>query len=104
MRAIVASVILIVIGVSVAPTYAAQAALQERTQMSISIADYIRDVGKPNPFKTHLVELGAATVEGHWALADWRSPDGKVHGRISFFYLCDHWNVGKVITGQAFRA
>lgn len=102
MRAIIASVMLI--AVFIAPAYATQASLQDRTRMSISIADYIVDVGKPNPFKTDLVELGAATIEEHWALADWKSSDGKVHGRVLFYHLCDHWNVGKVVTAQGLRA
>ncbi len=98
---IISAMLLAILG---SPAYAAQASLRERTEMSISIADYIVDAGKSNPFKAHSVELGTATIEGHWALADWRSADGKVQGRVSFFFLCDHWNVGKVITRRDLRA
>jgi len=102
MKAFVVGAMIVLLSAS--PISAAQASIQDRTRMSVSIADYIHDYGKSNSFKTNAVELGPAGVEGHSALADWRSADGKHRGQISFFYLCDHWNVGKISTGQPLRA
>jgi hypothetical protein len=85
------------------PASAEQASPKDRARMAVSIADYIHDgdYGKSNPFKTGAVEVGAVVIESHWALADWRSADGSTHGQVSFFYECDHWNVGAVSIGGA---
>jgi len=101
MRAIVVGVMLVAIFIS--PANATLASIQDRMRMSVSIADYIHD-SLSNSFKTDDVELGPAAVERNFALADWRSADGKLHGQVSFFYLCDHWNVGQVSTGRPLRA
>ena len=95
---------LMLVLVSASPINAAQASVEERTRMSVSIAAYIHDFGRSSDFKTDAVELGPTAVVGNSALADWRSVDGKRHGQISFFYLCDHWNVGKISTGQPLQA
>jgi hypothetical protein len=83
---------------SIAPASAVTANAQTRQRLAITISDYIadHDYGKSNPFKTNAVEIGAAAKEGNYALADWRSPDGKLQGQVSFFYACDGWNVGVV--------
>src|SRR5579864_186720 len=95
----------IIVMMSTWPAVARLATVRERTELSIMIASYLhnRDYGKSNPFKTDAVEIGAAVIESHFALADWKSADGKEHGQVVFFYLCDSWNVGKV-TESAFRA
>jgi hypothetical protein len=102
MRAIVLISMLLAI-FSASPCDAAQASLHDRSRMSVAIADYIRDAGKSNDFKTDLVKLGPTVVEGNWALADWQSEDGKRRGQVSFFYVCDSWSVGKVELAQPFR-
>jgi hypothetical protein len=100
--------------VFISPANASQASIQDRMGMSQSVADYIhnRDYGKSNPFNTNTVEIGAAAIEAHhsaeeytrYALADWRSADGKVHGQVLFYYLCDHWNIEAVSSGRPFSA
>jgi hypothetical protein len=94
---------------SIAPAFAQQASLQDRTRMAVSIADYIHDgdydrsQGRPNPFKSDAVELGAVAIQGHWALGNWRLADESIHGQVFFFYECDHWNVGNVATGSSLK-
>ena len=102
MRSTVVSFLLVLLTIS--PTNAAQASVQDRERFSIVIASYIRDLGKSNEFETKFVELGATVVEGNSALADWKSEDGKLYGQVSFFYLCDGWNVGKVVLARHLRA
>ena len=102
MKSILVCVLIAIVGVS--PANTARATLLDRTRMSVEIAGYIRDVGKSNEFKTKFVELGAAAIEGNWALADWRSEDGKQRGQASFAYLCDHWNLEKVKIGHPLHA
>jgi hypothetical protein len=100
MRAIVVLVMLVV--VSISPANAARASVKDRMRMSVSISDYIHyhDRGKSNAFKTDAVEVGAAAIEGQFALADWRSADGRARGQVLFFYVCDDWNVGAISTGR----
>jgi hypothetical protein len=83
---------------------AEQASIVERSWMAASIAGYIKDGdygrtrGRANPFQSNVVQIGAAVIEWPFAVADWRTLGGSVHGQVSFFYLCDHWNVGVVKT------
>lgn len=93
-----------IVFVSASPISAAQASIGDRIRMSEEIANYIHGSGRSNAFKAGAVELGPATVEGNFALADWRSADRKRHGQVSFFYACDHWNVGKISVGRPFQA
>jgi hypothetical protein len=86
--------------VTISPVIAAQATVEQRLRMSVEIASYIRDFGKRNEFHTERVDLGPTAIEGNWALADWRSDDGKLHGQVSFAYICDHWNLEKVRLGM----
>jgi hypothetical protein len=88
-----------------APAAGAQASLLDRQLMSIAIADYIhnRDFGTSNPFHAVSIEVGATVIDWPYALADWRSADGKEHGQVSFVHLCDHWNVESVSRGQRMR-
>jgi hypothetical protein len=100
MRLAIAIGVMIVV-VSISPANAAQASVRDRMLMSGSASDAIYK------FKTSDVEIGAAVTGGQfgqYALAEWRSARGKLHGQVSFFYICDHWNVGKVSTGRPFRA
>lgn len=83
---------------------AREASIADRTGMSVEIADYIKDAGRANEFKTGAVEVGAAAIEGQTALADWRSADGKERGQVTFFHSCDHWNLGRVSIGHAITA
>lgn len=81
------------------PASAKTASAQERVQLSVAMADAINDGhSAKSPFFSGAksVEIGAATVDHPWALADWRSTDGKTHGQVLFRYLCDHWNVWSV--------
>jgi hypothetical protein len=106
--------LLLLVAVIKLPANAEQASLQDRLGMSASVADYIHDhdYGKSNPFQTDAVEIGAAAIEAHhsaeeytrYALADWRSADGKGHGQVLFSYLCDHWNIEAVSIGRPFSA
>jgi hypothetical protein len=81
---------------------ARQTSIAERSQLAASIAAYIKDGdyrqsrGQANPFQSSVVEIGAAVIVWPFALANWRTPGGSVHGQVSFFYFCDHWNVGVV--------
>ena len=45
------------------------------------------------------VEIGGGYVEGSWAVASWRSVDGKRRGQAVFFHLCDHWNLAETRAG-----
>lgn len=49
------------------------------------------------------VDIGSGFVESDsawsWAIATWRSGDGRRHGQALFFYMCDHWNLTEVTTG-----
>jgi hypothetical protein len=45
------------------------------------------------------VEIGGGYVEGSWAVAAWRSADGKRHGQAVFYHLCDHWNLAETRAG-----
>jgi len=91
------------VALSVSPANAAQATVQQRMSLSVSVADYIHP-GKSNPFKTDAVELGAAAIEGRFALADWRSADRSAHGQVSFYTVCDQWYVGIVSMGRPLTA
>jgi hypothetical protein len=101
MRRILLSLMLVI--VSISPVIAAQATVQDRMRMSVEIADYIRDSGKSNEFHAGSVNLGAAVIEGHWAIADWRSEGDKLHGQVAFAFLCDHWNLERVTIGRPLR-
>jgi hypothetical protein len=100
MKAILIGAIIFII--SAWPTGARLATVRERVGLSVTIASYLhnRDYGKSNPFETGAVAVGAAVVESHFALADWKSADGKEKGQVDFFYACDSWNVGKVTKAQ----
>ena len=79
--------------------YAKQASLEDRLRLSQTVANYVNDpeVKGYKHFKgARAVEIGAAVIEGNSALADWRSVDGKDHGQVAFFYLCDGSNVRSV--------
>lgn len=95
---------LIIVGGMLLDASAKKADVAERSRMAASIAEYIADgdygrsIGRPNPFRSTDVKLGTAVVVWPWALADWRAARGLIHGQVSFFYLCDHWNVGIVET------
>ena len=78
------------------PPFAYTASVADRTRMSVEVASYIHDPGVPNAFKSTSVEIGATAIDWPFALADWRSADGKRHGQVSFFHMCDSWNVGAV--------
>lgn len=103
MKAILTGAIILII--SVWPAVARLATVHERAELSVTIASYLhnRDYGKSNPFGTGAVEVGAAVIESRFALADWKSADGKEQGQVVFFYACDSWNVGKV-TRSPFQA
>jgi hypothetical protein len=45
------------------------------------------------------VEIGGGYVEGSWAVASWRSVDGKRRGQAVFFHMCDHWNLAEARAG-----
>jgi len=45
------------------------------------------------------VEIGGGHVEGSWAVASWRSVDGKRRGQAVFFHMCDHWNLAEARAG-----
>ena len=45
------------------------------------------------------VEIGGGYVEGYWAIASWRSVDGKRRGQAVFFHVCDHWNLAETREG-----
>jgi hypothetical protein len=45
------------------------------------------------------VEIGGGYVEGSWAVASWRSVDGKRRGQALFFHICDHWNLAETREG-----
>lgn len=86
-----------------------EASDSERKAMSVQLANYVHD---PYGYDSHphafggsgKAEIGTAAVEGHYALADWRSLDGKHWGQIAFFYMCDHWNVAEVTNDRRIRA
>jgi hypothetical protein len=83
------------------PSMAKEASDRDREQMSIEIANYIHDPygveSHPNAFGGgHRIAVGAAIVQGTYALADWRSADGKHWGQVAFFYMCDNWNIGPI--------
>jgi hypothetical protein len=87
------------------PVAAKQAADRDRIAMSVEVANYIHDpygVGShPNAFGgSSKIEIGSAAIEWPYALADWRSTDGKYRGQIAFWYMCDHWNVGPITIGR----
>lgn len=107
------ALVLVLVVLSSAPVWAAPArswtdvvpaTIQDRARMAQEIADDVHYDGKSNVFKTDAVELGAAAIEGNTALADWRSADRTKHGQVYFFYICDHWNVGKVSIGRPLTA
>lgn len=50
------------------------------------------------------VEIGGGYVEGGWAVASWRSVDGKRRGQAVFFYICDHWNLAETRAGAFTRS
>ena len=50
------------------------------------------------------VEIGGGYVEGGWAVASWRSADGKRRGQAVFFHLCDHWNLAETKAGAFTRS
>jgi hypothetical protein len=52
-----------------------------------------------NDSKLGSVEIGGGYVEGSWAVASWRSVDGKRRGQAVFFHLCDHWNLAETRAG-----
>jgi hypothetical protein len=45
------------------------------------------------------VEIGGGYVEGSWAIASWRSVDGKRRGQAVFYHMCDHWNLAQTKEG-----
>jgi hypothetical protein len=91
---------------ALSPALGSEASVQERKSMSQSVADDIHDY--PNEFRAKAVEIGAAVIEeadqsapsSHYALADWRSADGTLHGQVFFINMCDHWNVEAVSFGR----
>ena len=78
------------------PPYVYTATVADRRHMSVEVASYIHDPSESNRFGTLSVEIGAAAIDWPFALADWRSADGKRRGQVSFVYICDHWNVSAV--------
>jgi len=98
MNVVILNVILVFAGS--ASVIAGQASVETRVRLSETVASYIHDYPKSNGFQTNLVEIGAAATDGQFALADWRSVDGKPHGQVAFYYLCDHWNLGKISMGS----
>lgn|SRR5271165_1715514 len=51
-----------------------------------SITAYLRD-------ERIAVRVAAVAVQGPWALADWKSADGRTRGRALLRYSCFQWNV-----------
>lgn len=78
------------------------ATYQDRRTMAAEAAN------SAEAFGVRRVEIGAAVIasvpSGRWALADWRSARGARHGRVLFFYACDHWNVRSVMIGSLVQA
>ena len=95
-----------------------EASTKDRSEMSVEVATYLHDPyhdgsDHPNAFGgSTKIEIGAVDVEeGHfklsgydvgyrYALADWRSADGKRWGQVAFRYECDHWNIGPIAVGR----
>jgi|SRR5579872_719021 len=105
MRAVIIGLVLVV--GSISPCHAAEASVQDRIGLSVSISDYIRDIkyeNTSNLFRTTTVEIGATVIEDSSALADWRSADGKKHGQVFFYHMCEHWWVEAVSVGRALSA
>ena len=50
------------------------------------------------------VGIGSGYVEGSWAIASWRSADGKRRGQALFFHICDHWNLAETREGVFTRS
>jgi hypothetical protein len=87
------------------PVMGKEASDADRKGMSVEIATYIynpyHDERHPNAFGgSTRIEIGAADIEesphGRYALADWRSADGKRWGQVGFLYACDHWSIGPI--------
>lgn len=50
------------------------------------------------------VGIGGGYVEESWAIASWRSVDGKRRGQAVFFHMCDHWNLAETREGVFTRS
>jgi hypothetical protein len=90
----------------------------DRRQMSVDVATYLHDPyhvdnDHPRAFGgSTKIEIGAVDVEeqtfhvqglehyDRYALADWRSRDGKHWGQVSFYYTCDHWGLSAITIGH----
>src|ERR1700752_4111215 len=82
-----------------------QATLEQRTAMSQELANSIHDREEVvSQLGVRGIEVGAAVVDFHTALADWRSTDGKHRGQVAFFYACDHWNPAIITSGKPISA
>ena len=78
------------------PPYATTASVEDRTRMSVAVASYIHDPSESNMFKSSAVEIGATAIDWPYALADWKSADGKRTGQVLFFHICGDWGVAVV--------
>ncbi len=57
-----------------------------------------------NDSRVGSVGIGGGYVEGAWAIASWRSVDGKRRGQALFFHICDHWNLAETREGVFTRS
>ena len=87
---------LLVTTYSTPPPYATTASVADRTRISVAVASYVHDPSGSNKFKSLDVEIGATAIDWPYALADWKSADGKRSGQVLFFHICDDWGVAAV--------
>ena len=82
------------------PASAATASASDRAAMSVATANYLVKV-KDDLLSHGGAEIGAAAIEGDWAIADFRSGDGSEHGQLLFKRGCGRWVMRIAMEGSS---
>jgi hypothetical protein len=101
-RRFVAWKIACAIALVIAVLYAAALPVGARNATHDELLAFSREVA--NDSRLVSVEIGGGYVEESWAVASWRSVDGKRRGQAVFFHLCDHWNLAETKAGVFTRS
>lgn len=90
------------VGLAIAMLYVAALPVGARNATHNELLAFSREVA--NDSRLGSVEIGGGYVEGSWAVASWRSADGKRRGQAAFFHRCDHWNLAETRVGAFTKA
>ena len=82
---------------AIAVLYVAALPVGARNATHNELLAFSREVA--NDSRLGSVEIGGGYVEESWAVASWRSVDGKRRGQALFFHICDHWNLAETKAG-----